>query len=314
MKGLELSRKYFEQYGLDMLQSKFPEYKDRIAAGLVGQGSERYGFDDEISRDHDFCAGFCLWLEDDDCDKIGFELMKEYNKLADSFLGFPTREKQKSGETRYGVMKISEFFSSLVGENYENLTDDDYLYMPSNYLADATNGEIFYDISGKFTKIYEKLKNGMPEDVRIKKIAANAAGMAQSGQYNYKRCIEHKQYGAAVLALCDFVKYTANTVFLINKKHAPYYKWLLFAMSKLENLGNLSSSLEFLLTFDNNENTYSLKADIIEDICRSVAEYMKKENLSDSDSDYLEDHAVSATRRIKDVNIRNLHLMSGSSV
>jgi hypothetical protein len=313
MKGLELSRKYFEEYGRGMLESKFPEYKDRIAAGLVGQGSEKYGFDDEISRDHDFCAGFCLWLNDDDYEKIGFELSREYRKLADEFMGFPTREKATSAGSRYGVMTVSGFFSSLVGENYANLSAEDYLYMPSSYLADATNGEIFYDRSGKFTEIYEKIKYGMPEDVRLKKIAANLAGMAQSGQYNYKRCINHAQFGAAVLSLTEFVKYAAHTVFLLNKKHAPFYKWLLYGMSKLEILGNLSSSLEFLLTFENSESSYSIKSDIIEDVCLSVAKYLKGENLSDSDSDYLEDHALSVTRRIKDANIRNLHLMTGAS-
>ena len=53
MKGLELCREYFENYGRAMLE-EFPEIKDRIAVGLAGEGSECLGFDDELSRDHDF--------------------------------------------------------------------------------------------------------------------------------------------------------------------------------------------------------------------------------------------------------------------
>ena len=62
MKGLELSRAYFEEYGLPMLREQFPDWVGRIAAGLIGSGSECFGFDDAISQDHDFEAGFCLFL------------------------------------------------------------------------------------------------------------------------------------------------------------------------------------------------------------------------------------------------------------
>lgn len=57
MKGLELCREYFENYGRAMLE-EFPEIKDRIAVGLAGEGSECLGFDDELSRDHEFRTGF----------------------------------------------------------------------------------------------------------------------------------------------------------------------------------------------------------------------------------------------------------------
>ena len=35
MKGMELSRKYFDEYGLPMLKQKFPQYIDKMAAGLA---------------------------------------------------------------------------------------------------------------------------------------------------------------------------------------------------------------------------------------------------------------------------------------
>ena len=39
MKGIELSRKYYETYGIEMLDSLFGDVKDRITVGLVGEGS-----------------------------------------------------------------------------------------------------------------------------------------------------------------------------------------------------------------------------------------------------------------------------------
>ena len=61
MKGLELSRRYWEAYGVPLLD-RFPELRDRLAAGLCGSGSECFGYDDELSRDHDFDPGFILFL------------------------------------------------------------------------------------------------------------------------------------------------------------------------------------------------------------------------------------------------------------
>ena len=65
MKGLELSRKFYETYGAPMLHEKFPELEDKLAIGLVGDGSECFGYDDDISRDHDFEPGFCIFVPDD---------------------------------------------------------------------------------------------------------------------------------------------------------------------------------------------------------------------------------------------------------
>ena len=54
MKGIEISKAYFNEYGLPMLNNDFLEILPYLCVGLVGSGSDCYGFDDETSRDHDF--------------------------------------------------------------------------------------------------------------------------------------------------------------------------------------------------------------------------------------------------------------------
>ena len=78
MKGLELAKNYYETYARPMLHKKYPEYESRIAVGLVGEGSECFGFDDALSRDHDFGPGLCLWLEEGDYREIGSRLQQDY--------------------------------------------------------------------------------------------------------------------------------------------------------------------------------------------------------------------------------------------
>ena len=57
--NLECSREFYETVGKKMIHTYFPEWENRIAVGLVGEGSDCYGFDDEISIDHDYAVGFC---------------------------------------------------------------------------------------------------------------------------------------------------------------------------------------------------------------------------------------------------------------
>lgn len=173
------------------------------------------------------------------------------------------------------------------------------MYTPEHYLADASNGELFYDKGGTFTKIYEQIRTGMPEDVRLKKLAASLCGMAQAGQYNYARALSHGEEGAAVLALAAFVKAAATALHLLNGRHAPFYKWMLRSVSHLPALGSFADSLEYLLTGENGAKGALVKGAIVEDICAGVADFLRENGLSDSESDFLEDHAKSVTNKIR---------------
>lgn len=112
-RGLELCRTFYEIYGAPMIHEKFPGYEQRIAVGLVGEGSDCFGYDDEISKDHDYGLGFCMWLLPEDYEKIAQPLQKEYEHLikkygtqgsADLFLS-----------RRRGVFTIQEFYENLLG-------------------------------------------------------------------------------------------------------------------------------------------------------------------------------------------------------
>lgn len=307
MQGIELSKLYFEEYGRPMLERDFPDYVDRIAVGLVGHGSECFGYDDEVSADHDFEPGFCLWLTEEDEKEIGFKLFRAYSKLPKEFMGVKCLDKSVLGSKEKGVKTIGEFYSAYTGRQGAPESWQDWLYTPSHYFAEATNGEVFYDPLGEFSRIREEIKSGMPEDVRRKKIASCALRMAQSGQYNYKRCLSHGEVGAARLALDEFVRNCAEIVFLLEKRHAPYYKWIFRSMKQLPRLSAFSDKLVRLATI-NSDETLMIEL-LIEEISSEIIAEFKRQQITEATCNYLESHAYSINDTVVTGEIRNLHIL-----
>ncbi|MDO4608500.1 MAG: DUF4037 domain-containing protein [Clostridia bacterium] len=306
MKGLELSHAYYLEYGKPMIERDFAEYAERIAVGLVGHGSECFGFDDEISADHDFDAGFCIWLTDDDEREFGFKLFRAYSKLPKEYKGYKIIQKSLFGSEHKGVHTISEFYRRYTGTIGAPQTAEQWLQIPDFYLAEATNGEVFCDPLGSFTAIRNQILNGMPQDVWFKKIAAKALTLAQTGQYNFNRCLSHGEAGAAALALSQFAQAAVETIFLLNRRYAPYYKWLFRAGRELPILGNRVEQIEKLIT--DSTLIQNQRLDIIEGVCADIIAELKLQGLTNIDSDYLEPHAYAVNDKIKDSSIRNLPL------
>ena len=98
---------------------------------------------------------------------------------------------------RVGCLCIEDWYRRYTGYAHGPETLAQWRQIPESFLATATNGEIFADPFGIFTVIREKLLVYYPEDIRIKKIVARAATMAQAGQYNYPRCVRRGDTVAA---------------------------------------------------------------------------------------------------------------------
>ncbi len=310
MKGLELAKQYYIEYGAPMLKRDFPELESLIAVGLVGSGSECFGFDDDISTDHDFEPCFCLFLPDEDIidSKAEFLLERAYSKLPNEFMGYKRSPIAPVGKRRHGVIRIADFYEEKLGVRDGRLSLDAWASIPEYALAEAVNGEIFRDELGLFSNIRNELLN-MPHDVMLKKLAGNLLLMAQSGQYNYYRCISRQETGAAQLAAIEFAKSAMAVIFLFNGKYMPYYKWSFRALRELPLFGNLEYSLEYLISSENTQENSKLKYDMIEDISALFIEELKRRNLTDATCGDLEKHAYSVNDRIEDGNIRNKNIL-----
>ncbi|MBP5408070.1 MAG: DUF4037 domain-containing protein [Bacilli bacterium] len=302
MKGLELSKQYFLKYKDELLAS-IGDLKDQLCFGLVGGGSECYGFDDDISIDHDFEPAFCIFVPKDMNRSDQFRIERAYAKLPKEFMGYK-RSILDSG--RHGLLIIEDFYKDKISNlDYNNISID-WFKIPEHYLSEATNGEIYEDNLGLFTSIREKIEY-YPEDIRLKKIASNLIMMKQSGIYNYQRCLDHNETGAAQMAIYEYVKATINVIFLLNKVYMPYYKWQFRYLKDLKILSELSSVLEYLISIDNSNK--DAKKEMIEDINNMILDEIKKQNLSKEFCYDLENNAFSINNKISNEQIRNLDIL-----
>ncbi len=311
MKGIELSRAFFEEYGKPMLEQDFTELLPYVAAGLFGSGSECFGFDDTVSADHDFEAGFCLFLPGEDIvdRRTAFQLERAYAKLPKEFMGYRKSLLSPVGGARRGVLRTDEFFTEKLGTPDGSLTLQQWLTVPEQALAEATNGVLFFDNYGEVSRIREALAF-YPEAIRRKKLAGNLLLMAQSGQYNYKRCLDHGEEAAAQLAVFEFVNSAMAVTFLLNYQYKPYYKWSFRAMRALPKLALNAEIMEYLLTTGNEGETAEEKYYAIEGIAADIIDELAEQELTNAICGDLEKHAYSVNDGIEDGEIRNLHILA----
>ncbi|MFR3716938.1 MAG: DUF4037 domain-containing protein [Bifidobacterium longum] len=393
--GLKLARAFWTQMGKPMIAAKYPQYAGRIAAGLVGHGSECYGFDDAYSQDHDFGPRFCLWLTDEDYAAIGEQLEADYEALprkfsvdaqgrvtfeaharsdasgafpsagADSTVIpdaanaptpgtatddaataesgaassdvaeamttpidaplFPVTPRAQGANRRDGVFRIGDFFESITGYRTApaQTAPHEWLMLQESTLAAATNGEVFADPTGLFSKTRQGFKN-MPDDVRLALISKRLGMIAQAGQYNLPRSLKRGDGAAAWLSIHEFVQATASLVFLVNVPmvvgYMPYYKWQFAALRKLSGsmfalLPNVGEQLETVMRLSSaacyggsgfGEGGKGAAPaiekinDVVEQIAADIVRELKREHLTASGETflewqrpYVEDHIVS---------------------
>ncbi|MDD2735411.1 MAG: DUF4037 domain-containing protein [Desulfuromonadaceae bacterium] len=307
MNGLELAERYFTVCGLPLLRNGFPALLERAASGLIGLGSECLGFDDEISRDHDWGPGFCLWLTSSDYEQFGRSLTAAYKNLPKVFEGFE-RKISEWGDGRVGIFEIGRFYRSLIGRNDAPQTVHDWLRLQETNLSVAAAGKVFYDPLGEFSEIRQKLLDFYPDDVRTLKIAARCMVVGQSGQYNYQRCLWRHDYFAAQYAETKFCSDVMSLIYLLNRRYAPYYKWMMRGVEDLPLLGAfIFEKITDIMTSGDHEK----KRIIIDEICAAVVAQLQSEGLSDSASRFLIDHGQVIHEKIIDPSLQNMNVWVG---
>ncbi|MBO4416477.1 MAG: DUF4037 domain-containing protein [Lachnospiraceae bacterium] len=237
--SIEASRRFYEERAARMIKVKFPQYESRIAAGIAGEGSECFGYDDFMSRDHDFGTGVCLWLTDGDMQKFGAELKSAYDELYDNFV----KEHPESGLTerlreRRGVMTIHDYYSNILGIDCDTqncvISDNEWQAMDHNCIATAVNGEVFRDDQGVFTAFRNLLLKYYPDHIWKIRIANELHRFSAAMQVNYARCMSRGDVVAARICQTEGLESAMQLYFLMKREYPPYYKWTFRRLEEID--------------------------------------------------------------------------------
>ncbi|HEX8068397.1 MAG TPA: DUF4037 domain-containing protein [Pyrinomonadaceae bacterium] len=258
--GLALSEAYYREAVRPVLAARFPALPH--AAAHLGWGSEVLGFDDAISTDHYWGPRCYVFLTEPDRARLGAEIGRVLgDELPFTFRGYPTNfGGQREGDVwrmeprnerpvqhLVHVESVENFFGWYLGGNpLGELTHADWLTFAEHKLLGVTAGAIFQDEPGELTEARRRL-GYYPRDVWLCLLAAQWLKLAEEEAFVGRAGARGDELGSAVIAARQ-VRLVMRLCFLLERRYAPYAKWLGAAFARLECAAELSPLLRKVLS------------------------------------------------------------------
>jgi len=302
MKGMELSRRYFDEIVFPAFNKSAADVLELMTFGLSGPGSECYGYDDELSRDHDWGPRVCIWIPEELFVLQSEPLEAIYKKLESRFLGFGPVNRLDTRFRRDGILSTSRFFKNYLGTDQPPENLHDWLLLPEESLSLCTNGEIFRTGSMRFADMRQVLLSYFPEDLWLKKISSRCKASSQHGQYNLWRADSRNDQLAVEQHKARFIYETVSLVFLLNRRYRPVEKWM---FKGLENLTILGKEITGDLLKVAATKPGDTLRDIIEHSIERVIDELIRQGLTHQQGTFLYEYGISIEQQIVNTSLRD---------
>jgi hypothetical protein len=267
MKGLEIAKDFYTEWGKEHLEKSFPELAKRVAVGRVS-GSDVIGADDEISKDHNWGPQFTIFLSATDYAEHGEKLADVMNAAAPNpWQGFRL---DGAGDKSVNIESIPDWIRTWSGFSEKPSRDEDWHIIVKeridggidegreSLLYFLRHGAIWYDGSGEMSSWREAL-HYYPEKIWRIRLAEELFRVWQHGEYNFvQRIAKRNEPLTKVICLGEFVNGVMRTFLLLNRDYTPYWKWLAHEFRKLEEAQTVGPLLEELLSENNSEKQVEL--------------------------------------------------------
>lgn len=243
--GLHLSKSFYEE----VVRARADQVlgAERYAAALIGPGSEVLGLDSEISADHDWGPRVVLVVSS--ADVLRAESVRE--GLPESFQGrslaFGRSLGRKPWTQPIYAITLEQLFEMWVGFNpLRGVSLIDWLSAPANGLLMLTSGTVFHDGPGELTTARQALR-WYPDELWIWMMGCQWKRISQEHSFVGRAAQAGDDLGGRLLA-ARLARDAIRLGFLIERRYAPYSKWLAKATGWLECGQELSGHLDAALS------------------------------------------------------------------
>ena len=221
-----------------MLHTGYPGLA--YSAALLGRGSEVLGFDDEMSRDHNWEPRVLLFLRDEDHARYGEAVDRSLrDALPARFAGYPTQLSLSTLRTY-----VQEHLDLDVDGGIEAR---DWLTLPEQRLRMVTAGAVYHDEVG--LQVLRDRLAYYPHDVWLYLLLAAWWRVHPEANLIGRAGFVGDELGSAVIA-SQLVHDLMHLCFLMEKQYAPYSKWFGTAFSRLDCGPSLGPLLQGVLRAD----------------------------------------------------------------
>lgn len=240
IKGRELSKQFYVEIIQPMLSDTPHD------AVLIGEGSDVLGFDQPISKDHDWGPRITIFVSNKE--QIQPTRGKILANLPERFLGFSTFVDEDSSNIQVATA-WKWLHRNLSIKDIYSLTYSDWLSFPQQHLLQFVGGVSFADSLGDYKKA-KQILSWYPDDVWSWAMASQWY-LIWSSERLIQRTLEDEDYLGSQLILQKVVRYMIEMWFLQSKQYKPYDKWLGSVFGRLEGSSFIKEkSLEIFSTND----------------------------------------------------------------
>jgi hypothetical protein len=213
-------------------------------------GSEVFGFDTELSRDHAWAPQVTLYLESEDLVTLKERLDATFQtELPRTFRGYSTMGTDEfiwhmratpsaSDRHKVRIESLDSFFSTdLFGSPERELSIADWLSIPAQKLRVYTSGKVFHDGLGRLAAIQKRL-SWYPHDLWLHIMAVQWERIAEREAFP-GRCVHVGDLQGAAWNVAWITRELATLCFLIERHYPVYSKWFGTAFSRLRSACDL---------------------------------------------------------------------------
>lgn len=204
------------------------------------------GFDDDVSRDHDWGLRLNLLVPRHRADEVAAELDRV---LPERFAGYPTRFPttwDPQVRHRVQVEDVGSFVRSRIGVDAAGaLSVQEWLSLTGQAVLEVVAGPVFVDTAGDLTAARARL-TWYPEDVWRYVVATDWARLAQELPFVGRTADRGDNLGSGVIT-ARLVSVASHLAHVLDRRWPPYSKWVGTSLTRLPTAAGVVTPLQSAL-------------------------------------------------------------------